>query len=381
MFVSSDPELAAWRETVREFVDGFGAEYFRERYRNREYPHALYDALVDRGWIGLTIPEEYGGPGRSHLEAAVCLEALGAYGYDFGMPALLATTGGETVVRFGTDEQVERFVDPLLAGEVRFSIGVTEPESGSDAAGLRTRAERRGDGYVLTGEKTYQSAASAPGNVVVCYARTDPDAPRREGISTFLVPVEGDGLELEELPLVARKAAGTYDLRLEGVRVPASNLLGDEGDGWTILADHLRREHTYMAAVMAGNARTAVDAAIEAVEERERFDRRVANFQAVRHRLADMQTAVDASRLLVYRAAAKLDEGADSRRFAAQAKLDAGETLRSVSREAVQLLGGAGLHPENDVERYWREGASATIAGATSEIQRSVIASALVDDA
>ncbi len=379
MFVSPDPELAALRETVREFVDSFGVDYFRERYRNREYPHELYDAVVDRGWIGLTVPERYGGRGRSHRAAAVWLEPLGTYGYDFGMPALLSTSGAETVVRFGTDEQIERFVAPALDGERRFSIGVTEPDTGSDAAALETRAERDGETYVLSGSKTYQSAAKAPGNTVILYARTDADAPKREGISAFLLPIDAAGVELSPLDLVARRAAGTYDLELNDVRIPASNRLGAAGDGWTIMNDHLRREHTYMAALMAGNARGAIEATIDATTDRERFGRPVSEFQAISHRIAELQTEVDAARLLVGRAAARLDAGTDSRQYAAQAKLYAGETLRRVGSEAVQLLGGAGLDPENDVERYWREGASATIAGGTSEIQRSVIAAAVLD--
>lgn len=381
MRIEADGDLREWRERVHGFMDReVGVEYCRERYEEGEYPHDLYDGLLDRGWIGLTVPGEYGGAGKGQVEQAVLLEALGKYGYDLGMPALLSTTGAENVLRFGDDEQAERFVPAVMSGEVRFSIGVTEPGTGSDAASIATRAERDGGEYVVSGEKTYQSGAGAPGNHINCYVRTDPDAPKREGLSTLLVPNDAAGVEVEELPLVVRKAAGTYRVRFDGARVPAGNLLGEPGDGWEILSDHLVREHTAMAALMVGNAATAVETAIESAADRERFGRTVADFQAIRHRLADLRTEVDAARMLVYRSASALDRGEGSRRLAAQAKLKAGETLKEAATEGMQVMGGAGFFPENDMERYWREGASATVAGATSEIQRSVIAGSLFDD-
>ena len=376
MRVRTDESLERWRETLQSFVDDeFGVEYFRECYRDRQFPHDLYDALADRGWLGLTVPEAHGGRGSDQVEQAVLLEALGSYGYDFGVPAVTSATVVENLLKYGTDEQVDRWVPRLLDGDVRFSVGITEPETGSDAGGLQTRAERDDeDGrYVVTGEKTYQSGAAAPDTVIHAYVRTDPDAGKREGISALLVPNDLPGVEAEELPLVARKAAGTARVEFDGARVPVEHRLGDEGDGWAILSDHLVREHLGMAATMVGNAQTVVDRATDEAVDRERFGRPIGEFQAVGHRLADMQTEVDAARLLVYRAATAVDEGEGSRRLSAQAKLEAGEVLQSVAQDGMQVLGGASLFPGNDMERYWREGASATIAGGTSEIQRSII--------
>lgn len=380
MRVTSDDSLDRWRETVHEFMaEEIGVEYCRDCYRNREYPHELYDALLDNGWIGLTVPEEHGGREASQVEQAVLLEALGKYGYDFGIPALTSATVVENVIEFGTDEQVDRFVPRLLDGDLRFSVGVTEPDTGSDAASLATRAEREDGRYVVTGEKTYQSGAQAPGTVVNTYVRTDPDAAKRAGISTLLIPTELDGVDVTELPLVARKATGTARVRFDDAHVTVENRLGEEGDGWGILTDHLVREHLGMAALIVGNAQTVVDLAAEEAGSRERFGRPIGEFQAIGHGLADMQTEVDAARLLVYRAASALDRGDCSRRLAAQAKLKAGETLQSVAQDGMQVSGGAGLLPENDMQRYWREGASATVAGGTSEIQRSIIARDMLD--
>lgn len=380
MRVTEDAALRRWRQTTRSWMrEEIGVEYCRERYREREYPHAIYDGLVERGWLATVLPAALGGRGGDHVEQAVLLEALGRYGYDFGVPALVSMSGLEVLLEFGTSSQLDRWLEPWLAGEVRFTIGITEPDAGSDAASLATRAERDGDAYVLEGTKTYQSGAGVPGAIVACYVRTDPDASKREGLSLVLVPTDVDGVETSRLPLVARKAAGTYRVELDGARVPAAHLVGDPGDGWSIMRYHLLREHTGMAALMVGTAQEAVDATLEHARERETFGRPIGKHQAVTHRLAEMQTDVDAARLLVYRAASALAEGEADRRLTAEAKLAAGETLQSVAQAAVQLHGGVGLLPEEDVERYWREGKSATIAGATSEIQRSIVGRSLLE--
>lgn len=371
-------DTAEWRAAVRGLVDEFGVDYFRTRYREREYPHELYDAVVDRGWMVPPLPEAYGGPGRSHAETVVALEELARYGYDFAMPVLLSATGTLTLLDHGTEAQRDRLLPAVADGEVRFSIGLTEPESGSDAAGVTTTARREGDEYVVDGAKTYQSGALAPGNHVAAYVRTDPERERKEGLSCLLIPVEADGVEAEKLDLVARKAVGTYDLTFDGVRVPVENRVGPEGEGWSVLSDHLRTEHTYMAAAMAGTAREAVDRGLAVAGDRERFGRPVGDFQAVSHRLADADGEVEGARLLVARAASRLDAGTATRADAARAKLAAGETLRSAAEVATRTLGGTALHADADVGRYWREGLSATVAGGTSDIQRSVLAAHLI---
>jgi alkylation response protein AidB-like acyl-CoA dehydrogenase len=372
-------DTAEWRAAVRGLVDELGIDYFRTCYREREYPHDLYDAVVDRGWMAPPLPEAYGGPGRSHAETVVAVEELARYGYDFAMPVLLSATGTLTLVEHGTEAQRERFLPKVAAGEYRFSIGLTEPESGSDAAGVATTARREGDEYVVNGAKTYQSGALAPGNHVAAYVRTDPESERKDGLSCLLIPVDADGVAAEKMDLVARKAAGTYDLTFEDVRVPVENRVGPEGEGWSVLADHLRTEHTYMAAAMAGTAREAVDRGLAVAGDRERFGRPIGDFQAVSHRLVDADAEVEGARLLVARAASRLDAGTATRADAARAKLAAGEGLRSASAVATRTLGGTALHADADVGRYWREGLSATVAGGTSDVQRSVLAAHLID--
>lgn len=374
MHLYLDEDLREWYQTVTHFVETeVGIEYCRRCYQNREYPHELYDALINRGWVGLTIPESHGGNGGSQLEQMILLEALGTYGYDFGIPIVTSTTVVENVLAVGTDSQVNRYVPSLLKGEVRFTVGVTEPATGSDAASLQTSAVRDEDEYVVSGEKTYQSGAHAPDTIIQAYVRTDPDAEKRAGVSTMLISTDLDGISVTELPLVARKAAGAARVSFDNVRIPVENRLGESGEGWSILSSHLIREHLGMAALMVGNAQTVVDRAADEAVERERFGRSIGKFQAVGHRLADMQTEVDAARLLVYRCASALDNNEGSRRLAAQAKLKAGEVLKSVAQDGMQILGGASLHEDSDMQRYWREAASATIAGGPNDIQRSII--------
>lgn len=374
MRIYADETLRQWQDTVHAFIENeVGIDYCRECYQNRKYPHELYNKAVNNDWVGLTVPERYGGQNGDQVEQMVLFEALGKYGYDFGIPFVTSATVVENLIKFGTNEQIERFVPSLLDGDLRFTVGVTEPNTGSDAASLATRAEQDGETYVINGEKTYQSGAQAPNTVVQTYVRTDPEAPKRDGISTILIPTHLDGVEVSELSLVARKAVGTAQVYFDDVRVPADNRIGAANDGWEILSDHLIREHLGMAALMIGNAQTVVDTATDEAASRERFGQPIGQFQAISHRLADMQTEVDAARLLVYKAASALDRGEGSRRLAAQAKLKTGEVLQEVSQDGMQIFGGASLLPENDMERYWREGASGTIAGGSSEIQRSII--------
>jgi butyryl-CoA dehydrogenase len=376
-----DATQREFRAEARAFVDeALDVEYCRACYRNRAYPHELYDRLVEAGLIGTVVPEADGGRGRDHVEAVLLMEALGRYGYDFAVPALTTATVLNTLYAVGSASLRERFVPRALDGEGRFTVGVTEPDSGSNAAGLDTRAERDGDEYVVTGEKTYQSGAGVEDNIVHLYVRTDPDGDSHEGISALLVPVAAEGVTAEELPLVVRKAAGSYRLTFDGVRVPVENRVGDEGAGWSILTEHLVSEHTYMAAAMVGTAQTVVDRAATTARDRERFGRPIGEFQAVSHRLADMQTEVDAARQLVYRSAAGMDATGGTRELTAKAKLKASEVLRESSQAGMQILGGASFDPENDMERYWREGMSATVTGGPSEIQRSIVARGLLDD-
>lgn len=381
MVIDDDPALRMWRDTVHEFMDEeIGVDYCRECYENREYPHHIYDGVVENGWLGLLIPEEYGGQGGRMIEQVLLLEALGKYGYDLGLPVAITAFTYDNLLKHGTEAQKERFIPRLLDGEIRFSIGVSEPETGSDAASLQTRAEREGDHYVVNGEKMWQSAAHVEGNVINLYVRTDPTGGKHEGITALLVPNDLPGIEMTKLDTVVRKSTGTNHVFFDDVRVPVENRLGEEGQGWEILSGHFATERVQISAAMVGNAQTVVDTALEYAADREQFGQPVVEFQTIKHRLADMQTEVDAARQLVYSVAERIDAGEQPQRLAAQAKLKASEVFQEVAQEGMQIMGGAAFLPENDMQRYWREGKISTVGGGTSEIQRSIIASDMLDD-
>lgn len=371
-------QQAMWREAVERLVDGqITREYIRECDQGREYPYAGYEKLVAAGFLRLLIPEEHGGHGGDIFDYALMCEGLGKYGFDFATSILVPTFTAMNIVKFGNDDQKARYLEPFMSGKIRFSISISEPSAGSDAASTRTRARRDGDDYVVKGQKLWCSGAAARDVVIAMLVRTDPDASKHAGLSVLLIPNDTPGLDIRKLPTLARRATGTTEIFVDEVRVPAAQRLGAEGQGWAIITDHLELERIAVAAAYVGNAQTAVGDALRYAHEREQFSRQIFDFQVIKHMLADMQTQVDAARLLVYRAAELASRHEPCSGEVAMAKLFASETLQNVSRQGMQILGGHSMLPEADMERYFREGMQCTIGGGTSQIQRSIIAKAM----
>jgi len=368
-------EQQEWRSACHRFTDEqIGREYVRECDMERRYYSDGYAKLAAAGYIGLLIPEEHGGSGGSNVAYAVLCEAIGKYGVDFAIAACVSTFSAMNLIHYGSSHQIAAYIPRFLDGSVSFCVAISEPEAGSDAAATATRAVRDGDHYVLTGLKQWCSGSSAPGAHIFALVRTDPDAEKHAGLSLLLLPNDLPGMELRKLKTLARRATGTNQIFFDRTRVPATGLIGAEGQGWEIITRHLLLERIAIAASYVGCAQQAVDDACRYALERRQFGQAVFEFQAVNHMLADMQTKVDAARLLVYRAAAMADAGSLAAREVAMAKLFASEALQRVSRDGVQIMGGAGMLPEADMERYFREGMQATIGGGTSQIQRNIIA-------
>ncbi len=366
----------AWRTSCFRFMEReITREYIREHDMGREYYFEGYDKIVKEGWHTLLMPEELGGSAAGPMEYAVMCEAGARYGYDFvaavvGTPSFTA----QNLVKYGTPDQIDRFIKPFVSGEIRFSIGISEPEAGSDAASTKTRAVRDGDEYVITGAKQWISGSGLPNAHILMLVRTDPDAPKHKGLSTIVIPVDTPGITLRKLNTLARRGMGTYQVFLDEVRVPVANLLGKEGQGWEVIGGNLELERIACASGYTGNAQQAVDDALLYATQREQFGQPIYEFQVLKHMLADMQTEVDAARLLTYRAAAKVAAGEPALREVSMAKLFASETLAKVSKQGVQIMGGHGMLPEADMERYFREGMQSLVGGGTSQIQRSIIA-------
>jgi alkylation response protein AidB-like acyl-CoA dehydrogenase len=368
-------EQILWRDTVYQFVEEqIGLEYVRKCDMDRAYPYEGYDKIAKVGWLRLLIPAEAGGDGGSVFDYALMCEGLARYGFDFAAGCLVSTFTAMNLVHHGTQDQKDRFLRPFMKGDIRFSISISEPEAGSDAANTKTRAVRDGDHWIIKGQKLWCSGASSKNTVITMLVRTDPHSAKHKGLSILLVPNETPGMTINRLPTLARRATGTTEIFLDDVRVPAANMLGEPGQGWQIITEHLELERIAVSASYVGTAQTAVSAALRYANERIQFEKPIFEFQSIKHMLADMQTAVDAARLMVYRAAHLASSGQRCPREASMAKLFASETLQTVSRQGMQIMGGHGMLPEADMERYFREGMQSTIGGGTSQIQRSIIA-------
>lgn len=336
--------------------------------------HDVARQMAELGWYGLTIPEEHGGSGGSFLDATLFLEEtargqapVGAYG------VTLICVGA--LNRFGSDEQRRDLLGRVAAGGT-LAIAMSEADAGSDVAALKCRARRDGDEWVLSGSKMWCSFAHKASHVlIVC--RTQEGSERHEGLSMIFVPRDADGLTMR--PIDTLGGEDTNELHLDDVRVPAANLLGIEGGGWTQLMAGLNNERVILAASALGLAQRAFDDTLAYVKQRQQFGRPVGSFQALQHRLADLATDLVQARLLVRWVAQLTDE--DPARMLAQeasmAKLAATELAKRCALEAVQMAGGYGYAKEYPMERYLRSAVVTTIYGGTSEIQRNIVAKTL----
>jgi alkylation response protein AidB-like acyl-CoA dehydrogenase len=326
------------------------------------------------GLMGLPFPEEYGGLGRGILDFALVAEEIGRKGYDlaavYGIPIFNALT----ILRHGSEEQRRRYVPDLIAGRVRFAVAITEPGSGSDAGSMRTTARRVEGGWLVNGEKVFCSGAAVDDTIISLYCRTDPEAPRQSGLGLLLLDNHSPGLEIRPLRTLGRHMLPTTSLLLTDVFVPDDRLVGQPGDGWACLLGGLQLERIVTSCAYVGNAQTVVDEALAYAKQREQFGRRIGDFQVIAHMLADMQTEVDASRLLTYRAAWVLDQGRDALLEISMAKLFGSEAFLRVANNGMQILGGYGYTMEMPMQRHLRAARGSTITAGTSQIQRDAIA-------
>ncbi len=361
--------------SVRAMLDRVATEdYLREHDDAERYPHELYEQLVAMGLLGLPFSEEDGGLGRGILDFALVAEEIGRKGYDlaavYGIPIFNALT----VVRHGSAEQRRHWVGELLGGRVRFCVAITEPGSGSDAGSMRTSARRVEGGWLLNGEKVFCSGAAVDDTVIALYCRSDPSAPKQEGLSLVLVDNRSPGLEIRPLRTLGRHMLPTTQLLLSDVFVPEDRMVGKPGDGWACLLGGLQLERIVTSCAYVGNAQTVVDDALAYAKQREQFGRRIGDFQAIAHMLADMQTEVDAARLLTYRAAWQLDRSGDALLEISMAKLFGSEAFLRVANSGMQILGGYGYTMEMSMQRHLRAARGSTITAGTSQIQRDAIA-------
>ncbi|MFB6168514.1 MAG: acyl-CoA dehydrogenase family protein [Haloferacaceae archaeon] len=361
-------EQAAVRESIRTITDEFDHEYWRDHARQGTYPQAFVDELADDGWLGVLIPEEYGGKGLGTEETVVMMEEIAASGAGFG--GAQTVHGGiynsAPVVNYADERQRETLLPKIAAGEVAIqAFGLTEPGAGSDSPSMETFAQREGDEYVVSGEKYWISRVDVS-DYMLLVARTtrkEEVAKRTQGISTFLVDLADAEADAAMTKTPIEKSASTfvnsYHIEFDGLRIPAENLVGEEGEGFYQVLDGLNEERLVIAAELIGMAELALAKGAEYAADREVFGRPVGKNQAIQHPLASAHAEVQAARHLTYEAAARSAADDLSREAlgarANAAKYLAAEAAFSAADAAVQAHGGKGIAVEYDVERYFRE--------------------------
>lgn len=358
-------------------IDAFCAREVGDPERRRElveeggtHSSQIYSKMADLGWLGLTIPEEYGGADAGAVELCLLLEhSLKGLAPIGGIGPTLITAAAYQ--RFGTEEQRRRALELTVNGGT-LSISMSEPGAGSDVAALRCRAERDGDDWVISGQKTWCSNAHFADRILLV-ARTDSSGAKHEGITMFDVPADIEGLQITGIDTMGGKEVN--DLYFTDVRLPADSVIGEVGGGWKQLMTGLNTERLILAAMQLGVAQRAFDDCLTFVREREQFGRPVGSFQVIRHRLADLATEIEATRLLVYAVAKKVDADPQALfpREASMAKLKATELSKRVTLECMQSMGGYGYATEYGIEGLVRQAVVSTVYGGTNEVQRDII--------
>lgn len=367
-------EQRAFAEAIRDFGKReCGTRQQRDALTNDgETPHSpeLYGRMAELGWLGVAIPEEYGGSGGGCVELCVFLEewARAQVPIQFFVVTMIVAGAYE---RLGNEEQKQEVLRGIASGSVE-AIAMSEPGAGSDVGALTCRARREGDLFVLDGQKTWITAAhEARHLLVVC--RTEAGSSKHQGLSMISVPTDAQGIEIR--PIETLGGSEVNEVFLTECRVPAERVLGGVGEAWAGLMAGLNRERLIVAAQHLGIAQRAFDDVLAYVKEREQFGQPIGRFQAIKHRIADLATELEVCRLLVYDVASRVDADPERTyaREASMAKLKVTEVAKRIALDGLQMMGGYGYSCEYDMERYVRSTLVGTIYGGTSEIQREII--------
>jgi isovaleryl-CoA dehydrogenase len=365
-------------EAIRDFCRReCGTQEQRERLTNgysEAHSAEIYSKMAELGWLGVTIPEAYGGSGGGMVDACLFMEEtnrglapIGGYG-----TTLIVASATQ---RFGTEEQKRDILGGIARGAVE-AIAMTEPGAGSDVGSLSTSAERVNGGFVINGQKVFCSNAHIADHVLVV-ARTTRGESKHEGLTMLFVPTDNPGMEIKPIDTLGGRE--TSHLYLSDCEAPEDAVLGEVDQGWMQLMAGLNVERLILAAIMLGIGERAFDDALSYVKERKQFGRPIGSFQALQHRLADIATELEAARLMTYWVASKVDEDPDTMlpREASMVKLFVTEAAQRAALEGMQMMGGYGYSSEYDMERLVRSTLVSTIYGGTSEIQRNIIAKTL----
>lgn len=377
-------KLSEEQELLQEMVGQFAAEVVapsaKEVDESGEFPRDFFTKAAELGLAGVAIPEQYGGSGMDSVSYCLVIEEISRYCATSGV--ILSVNNSlvcDPLLEFGSEEQRQKYLTPLASGKKLGCFALTEPGAGSDVASLRTTARREGGDYVLNGNKVFITNATHA-DLALVFATLDPELKHR-GITAFIVPCDTPGLSrgVKEYKLGVN-GSGTTELAFEDMRVPAAQRIGEEGEGFKVAMRALDGGRIGIAAQAIGIGRGAFEEALAYAQEREQFGRPLAKFQAIQFYLADMSTGLDAARFLTWKAAWTKDNCSRCTLEAAQAKLFASEVAQRVTDKALQIHGGYGYTREYNVERYFRDARITEIYEGTSEIQKMVIAEAVLAD-
>ncbi|KHE68579.1 acyl-CoA dehydrogenase [Halobacillus sp. BBL2006] len=374
-------EQEMMRKMVRDFAEKEVAPAVERMEKEDRFPSELLPKMGELGLMGIPIPEKYGGAEMDYTSYIIAIHELSKVSATLGVILSVHTSvGTNPILYFGTEEQKQKYIPKLASGEYLGAFALTEPSAGSDASSLKTRAEKRGDNYILNGSKVFITNGGEADTFIV-FARTNADVPTGKGLSAFIVERDTPGFSIGKAEKkMGLHGSSTVSLNFDQCEVPASQLLGTEGAGYKIALANLNMGRIGIAAQSLGIAEAALEHASAYAKERVQFGQPIAKLQGISFKLADMATAVEASKLLVYNAASMQQRGEKCGKEVSMAKLFASKTAVDTAIEAVQIHGGYGYTEDYAVERFFRDAKVCEIYEGTSEIQRIVVSNHLIRD-
>lgn len=370
------PEQDMLRESVRRFMAReCTRDYSRHCSEHDRFPIELYTKMAEQGWMGIPFPESYGGAGLGPMELAIFLEEAGYAWYGAGTSYFTTVVlGGCNILQCGTEAQRREVLPEIIAGRMKLAFALSEPNVGSDAASVELFAEDHGDHFVLNGQKMFTTNAHVADRIVTVTRTIRKPQRKHDGITLFLVDARSPGLEIRPLKQMGRTATHTNEVFFDHVRVPREAMMGKLHEGWGNLNNGLGIERLSVAMMYAGTSQAILDYAMRYAKDRHQFGQPISKFQAVQHKLADMQMKTDIARLLGYRVAWMLQQGLPCFKEMSMAKLWASEALFDIANNGVQVMGGYGVLKDYDMELYFRDSRIGMIGAGASEIQRTIIA-------
>lgn len=361
------------KKAAKEFAENEIPKYAKSCDENEEFPWELWKKACKNGFVGVFIDEKYGGAGYGYFENALIWEEFHRVDPGCGFATLGTTIGAETLQLNGTEGQKESYLTPLPKGEAIMAIMITEPHAGSDVAGIKTRAVKEGEYWVINGTKTFSTNGSiADYAIVLC--RTEDEGERHRRFSTIIVDLNSDGITRTKLRgKIGMRASDTAEVHFDNVHVPEENLMGVRGKGFYHIMDFFNRSRTWVAAQAVGAAQGALELAVRYAKERKAFGEPISHFQSIQFKIAEMATKIEAARCLTYKAASAIDRGKIIPELSAMAKWYAARVAVEVADDCLQIHGGYGYFSDYDISRFYRDVKVLEIYEGTKEIEKWLI--------